>query len=300
MTQNRLKNNPGSVFDSIDTALIEKYNLQTSPSVRQATLKLILSIDDFWLKVKMLAVIKEQETIYKLLKQQFIDASLTIVSKEDEIGIPIKLENLVDFVKETNLKESVIPGATVTKEEQIKDSIFFLVHPRHYKAAICCYEGMQLLIENIENKLAVQRVRKINEKSTGILMKFNHTKEIKQGFDYAMRKNYTHFMRNIIKQTGELACSKFKADYETKRGLEGWELAGWELINAIVIDIKQFPDFENIVQDELINRLNEAGVETHEIKQYISKCNFPENTKLKKKYDLIQQLEINNEAEVER
>lgn len=277
--------------DSTTSDLAKTFRTTVSPLNQKAVLTLILSIDEFWLKLKMLAAIGENKTILDLLNQKFINADVSIVSKEDEIGIPEDLELLVDFIKEYKIKETIIPGSTRSREEQIKDSIFFLVHPKQYKAAICCYEGMQLLTDNIEGKLIESRTRKINKKSAGILLKFNHAKEIKLGFDYAKEKNYVHFMRDLIRQTGELACSKFKTDYEEKKGLEGWELAGWELINAIYINIQEFPEFEELVQSALIDRLYDAGVRSQEIEEYIKRYNFPDSTNFKKKYKLIRQLE---------
>ena len=120
---------------------------------------------------------------------------------------------------------------------------------------------------------------------------FNHAKEIKLGFDFAIKKRYTYFMRELIEQTGDLAFSKFKTDYEEKDGLAGWEVAGWELINAIEMDIQLFPEFEEVVKEQLISRLNEAGVSTKDISQYVRRCNFPEEAKMQKKYALIEKLE---------
>ncbi len=297
MEKRQLEDKLETVPDSIESDLAKAFRSTASPLDQKAVVTLILSIDDFWLKLKMLAVIEENKTILGLLNQKFINADVSIVSKKDEIGIPENLELLVDFIKEFKVKETIIPGSTRAREEQIKDSIFFLVHPKQFKAAICCYEGMQLLTDDIQGKLIESRMRKISKKSAGILLKFNHANEIKLGFDYAKEKSYAHFMRDLIRQTGELACSKFKADYKEKKGLEGWELAGWELINAFDISIQEFPEFEELVQSALIDRLYDAGVKSQEIEDYIKRYDFPDSTNFKKKYKLIRQLENGNKSQ---
>ena len=277
--------------NNISTPVAAKKYRDKELKIQDEVRVLILSVADFWLKARLLAAVDERKILTRLVKEQFSAGRISIASDDEGVGTPVELEMLVDLVKAYHVKETDVPGANDAKAEEIKDSIFFLVHPRHYRAAVCCFEGMWLMMEAVEENLAPVRVRKIQDKAKSILQKFNHAKEIGLGFDFAKEKRYLNFMSELIKQTGELAFSKFKIDYEEKNGLAGWEVAGWELINAIELDVQQFPEFENLVKDELIARLNKAGVETRDISQYVRRCNFPNESKMEKKYELIAKLE---------
>ena len=291
MADSKKAKEESKITDTVDPVIASKYSDEISATAKKEIQGLILSIDDFWLKAKMLAVIDEHKELTNLLRKQFSSARISIASDKEGVGLPVQLELLLDFVKAYGIKEIDIPGATEAKEEEIKDSIFFLIHPRHYKAAVCCFEGLWVMSEGLEDKLTKRRIQRIDDKSKSILQKFNHAKEIRLGFNYAREKHYINFMRELIKQTGNLAFSKFKADYEEKNGLAGWEVAGWELINAIELDIQRFPELGDLVKNELVTRLNEAGVETRDISQYVSRCNFPVEAKMQKKYNLIEKLE---------
>lgn len=291
MTDRKKDNEIVGFAETIDPMISRKYRNEISAAAQKEVQSLILSVDEFWQKLKMLAVVDEKMLVTKLLKKQFFTGNISIASDNHGVGIPAQLELLVDFVKAFGINELDIPGATNAREGEIIDSIFYLIHPRHYMAAVCCFEGLSVMTKGIEDKLAARRHQKIGDKAASILQKFNHAKEINLGFTYARDKHYTNFMCELIKHTGKLAFSKFKTDYEEKEGLEGWEVAGWELINAIEIDVQQFPELGDLVKQELVSRLNQAGVETRDISQYISKCNFSTDAKMEKKYSLIEKLE---------
>ena len=57
--------------DSIDPVIVNKYGNESSTAAQKEIQGLILSIDDFWLKSKMLAVINETKLLTNLLKKQF-------------------------------------------------------------------------------------------------------------------------------------------------------------------------------------------------------------------------------------